>query len=601
MQHPLGRLYRSVYRPWPMALLATLASACLLTLLGLGVALSQAREAQRADLESRGERFLLRFEQVLGQLRQGLATLELQPLRRCDPGLVESLQRVSFEHRFIHEASFVADGQRCSSRPPHAAPEPARPADFHSQSLDYWLNATNAPDEDPAALMLAHGPFRVSSSRGHLLDAVDPSDGLGVYLIPRGSTQALPILAAPPSLTILPGAADGAALQLLDGQPFYRLQGNNPDYQLALLAPRAQLLQRIRACWERLLPVGLLLALLGGGATFRLVCQRQSLGGELQGALRRQELQVYYQPIVHLASRRYVGAEALMRWQRPDGSLTSPEQFIPLAESTGQIRAITDFLLQEVLEQLGDLLRSHPELYISINLSACDVSAPRIGALTGRLLARHGVRPEQIAFEVTERGLIDLQAASRNLAALRARGHRVLIDDFGTGYSSLAYLQTLPVDCLKIDKAFVDALGADAASSGVAPHIVRMARALRLKVIAEGIEREEQARLLDSEGADYGQGWLFAPALSASAFRELIGGGQPAAPLPPVPSGRRQAAPGVLIASAPARSRASPASDSIPLPGPLRAGRQAASVGAGERGMGHLPGKPARQSLENDL
>ncbi|WP_349573452.1 EAL domain-containing protein [Azotobacter salinestris] len=538
MQHALVQLYRAIYRPWPMALLTTLAGALLFVLLGLGLALSQAREAQRGDLASHGDRILGRLEQVLDQLHQGLATLELQPLRRCDPALVDSLRQVSFDHRFIHEASFVADGQRCSSRPRHASPEPSRPADFRSQGQDYWLTATNNPGDTLASLVVAHGPFRVSSLRSHLLDAIDSSDGLGVYLIPRGSSQALPLLAATRPLTILPGAADSTSLQLLDGQPFYSLPSDNPDYRLALLAPRARLLERIRAYWERLLPVSLLLALLGGGITFWLVRRRLSLRGELQGALRRQELKVYYQPIFDLASRRCIGAEALMRWQRPDGSLTSPEQFIPLAESTGQIRAITDFLLKEVLEQLGELLRRHPELYISINLSACDVSVPRIGPLTERLLARHGVRPEQIAFEVTERGLIDVQAASRNLAELRARGHRVLIDDFGTGYSSLAYLQMLPVDCLKIDKAFVDALGVDAASSGVAPHIVRMARALHLKVIAEGIEREDQARLLGSEGADYGQGWLFARPLSAHAFRALIDGTQ----LGSLPPRSRQAA-----------------------------------------------------------
>ena len=130
--------------------------------------------------------------------------------------------------------------------------------------------------------------------------------------------------------------------------------------------------------------------------------------------------------------------------------------------------------------------------------------------------------PSQIAFEVTERGLIDVVVARDNLQALRAVGHQVLIDDFGTGYCSLAYLQTLPVDCLKIDKAFIDALGHDAASSGVAPHIIRMAHDLHLRVIAEGIEFEDQAVLLNSEGVNYGQGWLFARPLNARQFAELV-------------------------------------------------------------------------------
>lgn len=221
-----------------------------------------------------------------------------------------------------------------------------------------------------------------------------------------------------------------------------------------------------------------------------------------------------------------MGGEALVRWRRPDGSLTSPDLFIPLAENTGQIRQITDFVLQQLLEQLGPLLRANPQLYISVNLAACDVMAPRIGKVTARLLAQHKVSPHQIAFEVTERGLIDVVVARNHLQALRDVGHQVLIDDFGTGYCSLAYLQTLPVDCLKIDKAFIDALGHDAASSGVAPHIIRMAHALQLRVIAEGIEYEAQAVLLSSEGVSYGQGWLFARPLSALKFSELVTGGR---------------------------------------------------------------------------
>lgn len=274
--------------------------------------------------------------------------------------------------------------------------------------------------------------------------------------------------------------------------------------------------------WWWLLPSSLVLAVFIGGLAFQLAGQRQSLGAELQGALRRGELQVLYQPIFDLRTRQCVGAEALLRWRRPDGTLTSPDLFIPMAENTGQIRPITDFVLQRLLEQLGHLLRANPQLYISVNLAACDVMVPRIGKVMARLLALHRVAARQIAFEVTERGLIDVVVARHNLQALRDVGHQVLIDDFGTGYCSLAYLQTLPVDYLKIDKAFIDALGHDAASSGVAPHIIRMAHALQLKVIAEGIEFEDQALLLSSEGVRFGQGWLFAHALSAVQFIDLI-------------------------------------------------------------------------------
>ena len=286
-------------------------------------------------------------------------------------------------------------------------------------------------------------------------------------------------------------------------------------------------LSREAGLWKRgvlwlLFPGSLLLAWCIGWLVLQLILQRRSMSSELQNALRRGELQVLYQPIIELDTRRCVGAEALVRWRRPDGTLTSPDLFIPLAENTGQIRQMTDFVLQRLLEQLGPVLRANPQLYISVNLAACDVMVPRIGQVMARLLTLHRVAARQIAFEVTERGLIDVVVARENLQALRDAGHQVLIDDFGTGYCSLAYLQTLPVDCLKIDKAFIDALGHDAASSGVAPHIIRMAHALDLKVIAEGIEYEAQAMYLSSEGVNYGQGWLFAHALSAMQLIELV-------------------------------------------------------------------------------
>jgi len=364
----------------------------------------------------------------------------------------------------------------------------------------------------------------VATSRGHLTDMVDLHPDSSLLVVLDHGTRAIPVLGAaqpwPPIQPWPPVSRD--ALQVTQDQLIYRMPTNNPEYQLVLMTPRTSLQVEMTTAWRWLLPISLLLAIFIGWLVLQLARQRQSLGGELQGALRRNELQVLYQPIFELSSRQCVGAEALLRWRRPDGTLTSPDLFIPMAENTGQIRQITDFVLQRLLEQLGQLLRANPHLYISVNLAACDVMVPRIGQVMARLLAMHRVAARQIAFEVTERGLIDVVVARDNLQALRDAGHQVLIDDFGTGYCSLAYLQTLPVDCLKIDKAFIDALGHDAASSGVAPHIIRMAHALQLKVIAEGIEYEAQASLLSSEGVNYGQGWLFAHALSAVQFIELI-------------------------------------------------------------------------------
>ncbi|WP_371263114.1 EAL domain-containing protein [Pseudomonas sp. 250J] len=520
----LASVRQFFHRPWLLAALAALASAVLLLAISVNVALQQMKQSESAQMNAQGERFLERLEQVFGQLREGVDQLQAQPLRGCDPQMLAQLQQVALKSRFIYEASYVEGTLACSNRGGERTIEPLRSPDIQGPTYSYWLNTTTEPNENLAALMLGRGRFVVSTSRGHLTDVVDlPPGGSLLVVLDRG-TRAIPVLgpAQPwPPIADWPPPQGKSLIELPD-RLVYRMSTKSPDYQLVLIAPRASLPLKLNGLLWLLFPGSLVLAACIGWLVLQLILQRRSMSSELQQALRRGELQVLYQPIFELDSRRCVGAEALVRWRRPDGSLTSPELFIPLAENTGQIRQITDFVLQRVLEQLGQLLRANRQLYISVNLAACDVMAPRIGRVAARLLAHHRVAPRQIAFEVTERGLIDVVVARDNLQALRAVGHQVLIDDFGTGYCSLAYLQTLPVDCLKIDKSFIDALGHDAASSGVAPHIIRMAHDLHLRVIAEGIESEDQAELLNSEGVNYGQGWLFAHPLNARQFAELI-------------------------------------------------------------------------------
>lgn len=518
------------HRPWFLAMLAAALSAALLLAGSLGLSLRQVQLRESEQMNAQGERFLERLEQLFGQLREGLDDLEAQPLRGCDMNMLTTLQQVSFNYRFVYEAAYIDKTQFCSNRPHQEALSAIRPPDIKGPTYSYWLNTSTEPDENRAALMLGRGNFRVATSRGHLTDMVDLSPGSSLLVILDHDTRAVPVLGAPQAwpLTEPWSPFSNEPLQITRTRLIYRMPTNNPEYQLVLISPRTRM--SLPALWWWLVSASLLVGLSIGTAVYLLARQRQSMGGELQGALKRGELQVLYQPIFDLRSRLCVGAEALLRWRRPDGTLTSPDLFIPMAENTGQIRQITDFVLQRLLEQLGQLLRANPQLYISVNLAACDVMVPRVGEVMARLLALHRVAARQIAFEVTERGLIDVAVARQNLQALRDAGHQVLIDDFGTGYCSLAYLQTLPVDCLKIDKAFIDALGHDAASSGVAPHIIRMAHALHLTVIAEGIEHEAQVMLLMSEGVNYGQGWLFAQALSAMQLIELMTRGRRLAP-----------------------------------------------------------------------
>ncbi len=231
-------------------------------------------------------------------------------------------------------------------------------------------------------------------------------------------------------------------------------------------------------------------------------------------AIDNREINVHYQPIVSLSSGKIVGAEALARWQQADGTFLSPEIFIALAEQTGLTEPLTRLIIETVFEDMGSWLKSHPEQHISINLEASDLASETLPTLLSTLLNRSQISPSQIALELTEREFADPKTSAPIVARYRNAGHSIYIDDFGTGYSSLSYLQNLDVDVLKIDKSFVDALE----YKNVTPHIIEMAKTLKLKMVAEGIETTEQEQWLRQHGVHYGQGWLYSKPLPATAF-----------------------------------------------------------------------------------
>lgn len=289
-------------------------------------------------------------------------------------------------------------------------------------------------------------------------------------------------------------------------------------------AADATFAERLRA-----LPWTWLLAGVAGGLSLSAwlglaMVRRLSPVGQLSDAVRRHQFIVAYQPIVDLATRRCIGAEALVRWKHQD-RIVRPDHFIPLAEHGGLIQAITDQVFDTILLELGEFLQRYKELYVSINLSAADLTSRRfLERLTPAITAAK-ISPQQIRIEATERCFLDAEAAKEVIQAFRDAGHPVYIDDFGTGYSSLSHLQNFQVDALKIDKSFVDTVDQDAASSSVASHIIDMALTLHVQVVAEGIEREEQACYLRTRGAQFGQGWLFSAPLTAPDFIRYVGRG----------------------------------------------------------------------------
>lgn len=285
-----------------------------------------------------------------------------------------------------------------------------------------------------------------------------------------------------------------------------------------VLEPRAAIREKLARELIVLLPIGVFIASFIVGIIVWMSRKRLSPQAELEIAVRKREFVVHYQPIIDLKTHICVGAEALVRWRRPDGTLVRPDLFIPLAEETGLIEPITDQVVEAIIADIGSILVADRTLHIAVNLCAEDVKTGRILEFIEQRLKPAGIRKQQIWLEATERGFIDIDAARITLDRARKAGHSVAIDDFGTGYSSLQYLQGLPLDALKIDKSFVDTIGRNTATSTVTLHIIGMARELGLFSVAEGIETEEQAAYLREHGVDFGQGWLFSRPLPAEKF-----------------------------------------------------------------------------------
>lgn len=266
------------------------------------------------------------------------------------------------------------------------------------------------------------------------------------------------------------------------------------------------------------LPAGILGSLVLLLLWLRINQKYQSPERKLQRALEKRQLCLYYQPIVDIKTNKCIGAEALLRWPGTQGQVMTPAEFIPLAEQKGLIEQVTNYVINRVFDDLGAWLAKHPELSISVNLSASDFHTSRVIALTNQKIEQFTVRPQQIKFEVTEHAFLDVAKMTPIILAFRQAGYEVAIDDFGIGYSNLHNLNSLNIDILKIDKSFVETLTTHKTSHLIAEHIIELAHSLGLKTIAEGVETEDQVNWLRKRGVRYCQGWYFAKAMPPQVF-----------------------------------------------------------------------------------
>jgi diguanylate cyclase (GGDEF)-like protein/PAS domain S-box-containing protein len=252
--------------------------------------------------------------------------------------------------------------------------------------------------------------------------------------------------------------------------------------------------------------------------------ERLSFENALRKALDRQEFLIHYQPQVNINSGKIVGMEALLRWEHPEMGLVSPGDFIPLAEETGLIVPIGEWVLDaacaynKALQKMG-----LPPRRISVNISSLQFRPKSLVETIARVLRVSGLDPRWLEIELTESAIMkNMEESSSILRELKQMGLRVAIDDFGTGYSSLAYLKRFPLDILKIDRSFIRDIPGDRDNEAIAAAIIAMAHSLNLEVIAEGVEKEDQLEFMRAHGCDQVQGYIFSRPLPGEKMKEYL-------------------------------------------------------------------------------
>lgn len=244
----------------------------------------------------------------------------------------------------------------------------------------------------------------------------------------------------------------------------------------------------------------------------------------LYEALEQQQFELWYQPQLRFATGQVVGVEALVRWRLPSGQLVPPNEFIPVAETTGQIVDIDRWVFKKACATMRDWQRSNLAVNrISVNVTVADIEVPDFVELVQSSLSNHGLLPSNLELELTETALLDTNRENLDkLHQLRAYGIKIAVDDFGTGYSSLGYLHKLPITTLKIDKAFVDHVISSTTDAAITETIVWLARKFNLETVAEGVETQDQADFLKGLGVDIAQGYLYGRPMPGEKLREWL-------------------------------------------------------------------------------
>ena len=454
-----------------------------------------------------------RVNQVLGTLDQ----LAARGVDSCEPAQVNAMRFAAFATIPVKEIAVLGAGGEaiCTDLGLPTGERKVLSSEPLTGVSDYWIDVLQMPGGERAVRLrrkVAGGPKSVA--------ALVPA----VLFLPQVSSHGNPFDAYAHMVTASGAAIGGVGIRS-NAPAFVANSGSDRfGFHVEIAVPRGRVLASYATIRRlSLIATGALAIIL---IAFVLILRRRQPDNpiaEIERGLAAGEFIPYYQPIVDIRSGQLRGAEVLMRWRKPDGSLVLPNTFIPLAESSGLIRDLTRHIMRRVCVETGHAVGSRPALKMSFNFAGHLFGDDGIVKDVRGIFAGSPIKLSQIVMEVTERDRIENFAETRQIiSALQGLGVRIAIDDVGTGHSGLSYMLKLGVDIIKIDKMFVDALGSDRNSTTIIETLVELAHNMRMDVVAEGVNNFEQVTHLRELGIRSAQGYVFAPPLPGSAFLRLI-------------------------------------------------------------------------------
>ncbi|MGC1463312.1 MAG: EAL domain-containing protein [Terracidiphilus sp.] len=508
-----------------IALAAGLVAICAPILASIYLAWHESLAAQRSLSLTYAHDALRRVEEAASQFAIAKGRISQANFPPCSPKDIDLLRQIALGSGYMKAAGHTSgDTLLCTSLGVTTPVSLGKPSLISDRGVNEYFNVKLSPQQWRPLDVFSAGGFAIIADPNLLVDI--PTEGsdveFSVFVPSAPNRDRISLFGGNFQPAWFDPIPVGTQATLVDhGYLVSRVRSAKWDLAVVAAIPRHYVLQRVRHFALFFAPIGVLCGILLAWVVNYIDQLRSSFPAMVRRAIKRKEFYVEYQPIVKLDSRRMIGAEALVRWRSPLGNIP-PDQFIPLAEDRGLIHLITAQVLGFITQDLPRILEIDPNFEVAINMSTGDLRSGRTLAQLDQLLHATGALPYNIGIEATERAFLNDPETAKLITTLRNKGFRIAIDDFGTGYSSLACLQSLSLDTLKIDKAFVETIATNGPTSQVVLHIIEMARSLNLQTVAEGVETEEQALFLLRRDVLYAQGWLFGrPAPIASLLREL--------------------------------------------------------------------------------